>query len=171
MSQRAANVEAAEPSRVPGRNHYLGRAGQMAVMSEFLLRGYNVAVPEVDIGDDLFVVRDSDGALSRIQVKATNAIRGFRSDQATFTIAFKQVITPIAPPLYFIFAVRSGATWTDFLVINRADLDAIRAEVGFTPKIRTFTLTFTLEGDDVRWKGRSFQAYRNNWDAWPRVLG
>lgn len=31
----------------------------MVVMSEFLDRGYNVAVPEVDVGDDLFVVRDS----------------------------------------------------------------------------------------------------------------
>lgn len=31
----------------------------MAVMAEFLVRGYNVAIPEVDIGDDIFVVRDS----------------------------------------------------------------------------------------------------------------
>jgi len=46
-------------------NLYLGRAGQLAVMSEFLTRGWNVAIPEVDIGDDIFVVRDSDGNLSR----------------------------------------------------------------------------------------------------------
>lgn len=36
-------------------NLYVGRAGQMAVMSEFLVRGYNVAIPEVDVGDDIFV--------------------------------------------------------------------------------------------------------------------
>lgn len=42
---------------MPRRNHlYVGRAGQMAAMAEFLLRGYNVAVPEVDVGDDIFVV-------------------------------------------------------------------------------------------------------------------
>lgn len=51
-------------------NLYLGRAGQMAVMAEFLVRGYNVAIPEVDIGDDIFVVRDDDGEYSRIQVKS-----------------------------------------------------------------------------------------------------
>ena len=45
----------------------------MAVMAEFLARGYNVAVPEVDRGDDLFVVRDDNGELSRIQVKSASA--------------------------------------------------------------------------------------------------
>ena len=39
------------------RENYVGRAGQLAVMSEFLLRGYNVAIPEVDEGDDVLVVR------------------------------------------------------------------------------------------------------------------
>ena len=34
-------------------NLYVGRAGQMVVISEFLIRGWNVAVPEVDVGDDL----------------------------------------------------------------------------------------------------------------------
>lgn len=43
-------------------------------MSEFLWRGYNVAIPEVDRGDDIFVVHDDDGTLHRVQVKtATGA--------------------------------------------------------------------------------------------------
>jgi hypothetical protein len=56
-------------------NLYVGRAGQMAVMAEFLARGYNVAVPEVDIGDDIFVVKDDSGDYSRVQVKAAVATR------------------------------------------------------------------------------------------------
>ncbi len=28
-------------------------------MAELLLRGWNVAIPEVDVGDDIFVVRDA----------------------------------------------------------------------------------------------------------------
>jgi hypothetical protein len=32
---------------------YNGRAGQLAVMAELLLRGWNVAIPEVDVGDDV----------------------------------------------------------------------------------------------------------------------
>lgn len=45
-------------------------------MAELVSRGYNVAVPEVDIGDDIFVVRDRDGQLSRVQVKTANAKEG-----------------------------------------------------------------------------------------------
>lgn len=52
---------------------YVGRAGQMAVMAEFLARGYNVAIPEVDVGDDIFVVRDLSEQYSRIQVKTAMA--------------------------------------------------------------------------------------------------
>ena len=50
-------------------NLYLGRAGEFVVMSHFLMRGWNVAVPEVDIGDDIFVIEDAKGISLRIQVK------------------------------------------------------------------------------------------------------
>jgi len=171
MNDREANGGAARPARVPGRNIYIGKAGQMAVMSEFLIRGYNAAIPEVDIGDDLFVVRDSDGALSRIQVKANAMVGRDGAGWATFTLAYKQLITPISPPLYFIFAIRRAGIWADFVVIKRDDLERLRAAIGMAPKIRTFTLRFKLEDDDLLWKGRSLQAFRNNWDAWPRIVG
>ncbi len=29
-------------------NNYIGKAGQLFAMSEFLMRGWNVAIPEVD---------------------------------------------------------------------------------------------------------------------------
>ena len=50
---------------------YTGRAGHLAVMAELLIRGWNTAIPEVDVGDDIFVVHDSDGNLHRVQVKTT----------------------------------------------------------------------------------------------------
>ena len=46
-------------------NQYLGKAGHLTVMSEFLMLGWNVAIPEVDIGDDIFVVQDENGTLRR----------------------------------------------------------------------------------------------------------
>jgi hypothetical protein len=42
-------------------NLYIGKAGHLAVMSEFLMLGWNVAIPEVDTGEDIFVVQDDDG--------------------------------------------------------------------------------------------------------------
>ena len=64
------------------QNLYVGRAGQAMIMGEFLIRGYNVASPEVDRGDDLFVVRDEDGVLKRIQVKTANAVERNLTDSA-----------------------------------------------------------------------------------------
>lgn len=37
---------------------HFGRAGEFFAMSELLLRGWNVAVPVVDVGDDVFVIDD-----------------------------------------------------------------------------------------------------------------
>jgi hypothetical protein len=51
------------------QNAYIGKAGQLAVMSELALLGYNVALPEIDKGDDIFVVDDDTGKLWRLQVK------------------------------------------------------------------------------------------------------
>jgi hypothetical protein len=39
---------------------HFGRAGEYFAMSERLLRGWNVAVPVVDVGDDVFVIDDND---------------------------------------------------------------------------------------------------------------
>jgi hypothetical protein len=52
---------------------YLGKAGHLTVMSEFLTRGWNVAIPEVDVGDDIFVVQDDNGTLRRVQVKTSTS--------------------------------------------------------------------------------------------------
>jgi len=92
-------------------NLYLGRAGQMAVMAEFLVRGWNVAVPEVDVGDDIFVVRDSDGNLSRIQVKTASAQERKYGYTAQFNVSLSQLKTPITPELTYVFTVRSKQNW------------------------------------------------------------
>ena len=65
---------------------YLGKAGQAYVMSQFLVRGWNVAVPEVDIGDDMFVVRDAVGDFSRIQVKTANIVNRKSGYSAQFSV-------------------------------------------------------------------------------------
>jgi hypothetical protein len=42
-------------------------------MSEFLIRGYNVAIPQVDVGEDVLVVDDRQGDVTRVQVKSADA--------------------------------------------------------------------------------------------------
>src|SRR5687768_10938093 len=91
-------------SRLKSRQSlYTDKSGQMAVMAEFLIRGYNVAVPEVDVGEDIFVVKDKDGNLSRIQVKSATA-RELRNGgfTATFNLPLRQLEAPHIPEMNYI---------------------------------------------------------------------
>jgi hypothetical protein len=152
------------------QNLYLGKAGQMAVMSEFLLRGYNVAVPEVDVGDDIFVVRDRDGELKRIQVKASHARQKGSAYIAQFNVPVRQLRTPVVPPLYYVFAIRHDGRWADFFIIDRDELDDLTSEDGDrSPGGDTITLNIRVAPEDAIWKGRSLQSYRNHWAVWPHI--
>jgi hypothetical protein len=101
------------------RSLYLGKAGEHRVMSEFLARGYNVAVPEVDVGDDVLVVKDEDHTMYRVQVK-TSALNLKTSGQ--FLVPRVQLETPDEPELWYIFLGRGSAGWTQPLIISRQDL-------------------------------------------------
>jgi hypothetical protein len=70
---------------------YFGKAGHLYVMAELLLQKWNVAMPEVDIGDDIFVVRDKDGFFMKVQVKSANAIAKNGKVSATVSTPFKQL--------------------------------------------------------------------------------
>ena len=86
----------------PTRPHellYKGASGEMAVMSEFLFRLINVAVPEVDVGDDVFVVREKDEAVTRVQVKYAAADEQQNGEYvAQFSLPWKQLDRPDDTP-------------------------------------------------------------------------
>ena len=104
---------------------HVGKAGHLAVMSEFLLRGYNVAMPEVDLGDDIFVVEDATGELWRIQVKTAIGVRQSTGWRAKYSVKWEQLTNKVNPDLYFVFAVRCGSAW-EFLPLARPYLKSQR---------------------------------------------
>ncbi len=153
-------------------NLYLGKAGQMAVMSEFLARGWNVAVPEVDVGDDIFVVRDSDGNLSRIQVK-TGAAKEIRNGYSVqFSVPLQQLMFPVSPELTYVFAVRRNQRWEAFLVIDRASLNKEYHfdNVGSRTVNNRLTLYMSFSQEKVVCSKRDFTAYLNRWDKWKQIF-
>src|SRR4029453_5503917 len=100
---------------------YVGKGGQLAGMAEFLLRRYNVAMPEVDVGDDIFVVHDREGTMWRIQVKTAIGKRREYGYSGQFAVRREQLNTPKKPELVYVFALRREAQW-DFAVIPRETL-------------------------------------------------
>lgn len=150
---------------------YTGKSGQLAVMAEFVSRGYNVAVPEVDIGDDIFVVRDRDGELSRVQVKTANAKElpghGF---SAVFKVSLRQLETPHTPDMNYVFTIRCRESWRDFIVISRGTLYDLHAVHGIGSELEgSVLLSLVLSEDDVRCKDQSLKEYRNRWSKWPII--
>ena len=84
-------------------------------MAEFLGRGFNVASPEVDVGDDFLVLDDREGGYSRIQVK-TSSTKPLKTEwgfQAQFFIPTRQLVTPHRPGLFYVLAARldDGGEW------------------------------------------------------------
>jgi hypothetical protein len=116
---------------------HFGRAGEYFAMSELLLRGWNVAVPVVDVGDDAFVIDDRDKATRRLQVKTSAARPMDRGGvRATFNLSRDQLRVAQPIELFYMLMMRVGATWR-FLIVPRADLLDIRVAYVESAKART----------------------------------
>lgn len=102
---------------------HFGRAGEFFAMSELLLRNWNVAVPVVDIGDDVFVIDDNDKTTWRLQVKSADASSEAGPQiKATFSGILRAQLRTAQPiELLFMFLVRVPRAWR-MLIIPRVDL-------------------------------------------------
>jgi hypothetical protein len=151
------------------RTHYVGKAGHLAVMSELALRGYNVAMPEIDVGDDIFAVNDSNGSLYRVQVKTSQGTQRNKSVTAQFRIRLSQIRNnALTPDLSYVFVARRKVRWK-FLVMERAVLlhlmnnDGVGTESG-----GYLQLTVTFKDDQtVTASGSDLSRYYKDWSRWP----
>ena len=158
----------------PGaRRRYLGASGQMAVMAELLDRGCNVAVPEVDTGEDVFAFAQGEQPPDRIQVKRSTAKRRSGGHYvADIKVPLRQ-LESVDSQLFFAFAIRLDGRWIDFVVISRYDLYVLVENEGIgslehDKLMRRFQLVF--EGDDaLRCGGCDLNRHRNAWGSIPAL--
>lgn len=148
---------------------YFGKAGHLFVMSELLLQKWNVAMPEVDIGDDIFVVRDKDSSFIKVQVKSANAMLKSSITTASFTTSLQQLRSSADGKLIYFFLVRKDKEWDKIIIIERTELWAlyqkitksIKIKSGRTPK--TITIKLTYNGQKIKWKDENIESYHNKW--------
>jgi hypothetical protein len=151
---------------------YIGRSGQMAVMAELLLRGCNVAIPEVDVGTDLFAFHETREDVARIQVKTATAQRYKRKkgSHAQFKVPMKQLGRPDKPPLYYAFVVRRGREWVDFLIVGRGELNDYwnsDKQFGSEDPDGNLILKLRLRPKKVKCGEVNLTKHRHAWDALP----
>lgn len=155
------------------RTHF-GRAGEFFAMSELLLRGWNVAVLVVDVGEDVFVIDDNDKSTRRVQVKSSVIRKG----KANFTLSRAQLRSTHATPLIYMFLARSdeSCSWR-FFVIPRSRLLELHSSFVQAPKsgpgrrgkphedARTDSLTLTIDltGEQPTAWGTSLAEFDCEW--------
>jgi hypothetical protein len=154
----------------PKYSLYLGEAGQASATSYFLARGWNVATPKVDVGEDLVVLEDDQGFFVRIQVKTAQAIERKASFGVRFKVPLKQLQKQYNPELYYMFMVYRQEEWQHKVIIPRAALlfkyvnNAIGSVVG-----DSLILYITFQGEKVMCSGEDFSEFYNNFTDFPRI--
>ena len=139
-------------------------------MGEFCLRGYNAAMPEIDKGDDVFVVNDQTGSMWRLQVKTSLGSKKPNSRYYTFRIRENAIQNPQTPDLHFAFTMRWDEQWY-FLLMDRAVLRTyVRNNNMGTPAGDYRQFTFVYGNDDTLvCSGVDISNHMNDWATWPTL--
>jgi hypothetical protein len=99
---------------------FFGKAGEYAVVSELLLRGYQASIIAVDKGIDISAIKNDK--LFLIQVKTT----WFKDDKITATVKTDSLKKNAANNVFFIIVFRynnKNAFVNRYLIFNSRDLD------------------------------------------------
>lgn len=151
-------------------NQYLGKAGHLSVMSEFLILGWNVAIPEVDVGDDIFVVQDDNGTLRRVQVKTSTSKNKQLGFSEQFSVSVKNLRNITSVPVHYVFIVRHNDKWTKPIVIRQDYLlDHFENENVGSETSGNIIFYFSYTDGRVECSGRDFTKYVNDFSDFPKL--
>lgn len=134
-------------------------------MSELLWRGWNVAIPQVDVGDDIFVVEDEQGTFYRVQVKMSTGTDQQYGCSAQYILPLQQLQTPETPDLIYVLALRFEGEWKDYLIIDRRTLLSKYEVDNMGSKSNSrLTLYVQYRSQTVKCSGSDLTEFRNNWN-------
>jgi hypothetical protein len=147
-------------------------------MAELLMRKCNVAIPDVDVGEDLFAFMEGQDEIARLQIKTGQAkrYRNGRGYRAQFSLPLRQIEKFDKPVLFYVLAVRLDNWWEDVFIIRRAQVKKyLEGPVPFGSENRSsgdlvLTLRVTKNEDvpeDSRCGGVDMSPYCNAWSSLP----
>jgi hypothetical protein len=153
--------------------HHIGKSGHLAVMAELANRGYNVAMPEIDIGDDIFAVNDANGNMWRLQVKTSIATQRIKTTTGQFRVRHSAIVTAMVPELHFVFTLRLPDRFR-FVVINRAVLSNYvqHQNVGSASVVKgtqwvNLYISLNNATGAATCSGTVFTQHLEDWNTWP----
>jgi len=152
---------------------FVGRSGELAVLSEFMSRGYNVATPEIDLGEDVFVIEDDKQDFWPIQIKTATAVESSDgSCSGQFKFRRDQLVSTRNLELTYVLTLRRQGKWASFLIIPREELYDRYAsgELG-KQEGEQLTWNFRYDRGGVTCQKCDFSKFERAWDLkWPDIL-
>jgi hypothetical protein len=152
------------------RHLFTGRSGQLALMAEFLHRELNVAIPEVDVGDDIVVVRDDNDQVTRVQVKTANARELTEAGRITaqFNVPLEQ-LEKGPQHLVYAFVVRYRDFWAEFVIVRRSILYELHTKhsLGSPDGNGNLILNLSFGRNEITTKGLNLHPFRRCFTPWP----
>jgi hypothetical protein len=149
------------------RDLYTGRGGQLATLAELLLRHCNVAIPEVDEGDDALVFVTDEPDVARLQIKTATAelLKAEGCYAARVSVPLAQLHARESTRLHYVFAIRLGERWSDFVIVARHELVAASGlGLGYVNKrAGELQLYLSFSPDGLRCSDQDWSRYRNAW--------
>lgn len=137
-------------------------------MSGFLTRGWNVTIPEVDIGDDIFVVQDDNGTLRRVQVKTSASVKQAKGYKGQFNIPVKQLENITNVLIHYVFIVRHDNSWSKPVIIRQDDLfDHLRNDNIGSIYNGNLNIHLSYSGDIVKCSKIDFSKYISDFSDFP----
>jgi hypothetical protein len=159
----------ARSENVGNKISHLGMSGHLAVMSELLRLGYNVSMPYVDVGEDIYVIDDVSGEhIAHVQVKTATADAdpARQSVAGGYQLRRDQLFGSRRTPLFYAFALLTPNEEWDFIIIKREELNSLRREYdkkrGALKELSspTYFIQLQFTEKDVRVWDSSLQTYR-----------
>jgi Holliday junction resolvase len=98
--------------------HFRGKAGEYALVSELLFRGYNANVVSVDVGIDIIAIKENK--TFHIQVKTSKCLAN-----GSYAATIQQTKFAHANDIYYVVVMRNKGS-NEFFIITSTDLRTLK---------------------------------------------
>lgn len=140
-------------------SQFTGSAGEYAVMSELLFRGFNAS--KMTVNDGIDVVASKVDKYFHVQVKTANDKSG------SYTATIKTAAFQHASNVFYIIVLRTNAGMryiNDFVILQSGDIKRMILE-GRLKEGKSISLRLGNEGGRLMLNGSiDVSVHRNNWD-------
>ena len=138
----------------------IGAAGEYRVMSELLLRGYDVDHVTIDSGIDIRATKK--GHVYQIQVKTATERKG---DKRYITTIKKESFEKVGGPLlYYVFVLRDRRNGIRYAVISNKEMKAQIKNKNITENKAGYQVSFSISEGSLFLRKENVDRILNDWD-------